>query len=139
MRTFKIYFVVNFQIFSTVLLAVMPCCTLHSCDFLCSCKFILFGFLHPFSPTPQPLPLVITNLFFVSILWLLFISFHMWDHMILVFFWFISFSVMPSWSIHLVTSGKLPLFFMYTYTQYFLYPFFCCRTVRLFPYLGYCK
>ena len=110
-------------------------------------------FAHP----PQTPPLATTDLFLSMSLILftyLFVldSTYNWGHTVFVFVWFISLSIMPSTSIHVVSNGEISFFFMgewyfithtrthtHTHTPHFLYPFTHWWTLRLFPYLGYCK
>ena len=73
------------------------------------------------------------------------------NHMVSVFLWLISLSLIPSIPsspIHGVTNGKISSFvwlssisyiYIYLYTPHLLYPFTPWWSLRLFPYLGYCK
>ena len=79
-------------------------------------------------PAPsKPPPLITTNLFSISMSQVLFwgllqrrggcllffcLKFYMWDHMLFIFVWLTSLSIMPSKSIHVVANGKVSFFIM---------------------------
>ena len=80
MRTFKIYFLSNFQIYNIINYSHD---SIHDL-YICNWKFVIFYSLHPFCPP-------ISYLFSVSVSCLFFIldSAYNWDHMIFVFRWLI--------------------------------------------------
>ena len=47
-----------------------------------------------------------------SVLCIFVLKFDRWDHIVFVFVWFKSFSIMPSRSIHIITNGKIWFFLM---------------------------
>ena len=78
---------------------------------------------------------------FTSLFYFLDSTYH-WYHIVLVFFWLIVLSVIPSRFIHVIADGKISFFFYgwvvfrCIYTPYLLYPFVCWWTLRLLPYLS---
>ena len=69
--------------------------------------------------TPNPPPLAATN--YSTSLNLLFVLIwtYKWDYMVFFFLWFVSLSIMPSRSIHVVETGKMFFFFMGGYKSIF--------------------
>ena len=64
-----------------------------------------------------------------------------WDNIVFAFLRLVSLSIMPSWSIHVVANGNIPLcaYVLHTYKLHFLYLFIHWWTPQLFPYRGYYK
>ena len=128
MRTFKVLAV--FQICSTVLLTIVIMWYITSQWRIYFITGTLYHWLpSPISPTPHPLPLATSSLFSVSVSLALFFCFVFIWFVCFFFFlknphiseitwylsfsaWFISLSIMPSRSYHVVTNGKIPFFFM---------------------------
>ena len=94
-RVFKTYSLRNVQIYNTVLLTIITMLCMKSPECFCvttgSCtlwpKFLHFPY-HPFLHSAM-------NLAFLH-------STYMWYHLVFVFLWLISLSIMPSRSIHIV-------------------------------------
>ena len=84
--------------------------------FIYNRKFVPFDFLYLFcsSPTPylwQP-PMCSLYLCAWFGFFVLFLdSTYKWDHMVFVFIWLISLSIMPSRLVHVVANGKILFFF----------------------------
>ena len=69
-------------------------------------------------------------------------STYKWYHMVFVFVWLISFSMIISRPIHVLANGITSFFYgwvLYIYTPHLIYSFICQWTFRLFPCHGCCK
>ena len=97
---------------------MFPVLCLRPCDYFVTTN-LCFLISSPFHPTPLPsdnhqFSLCVFE--FVSVLFVcLFCSLDStckWNHMVLVFLWLISLSIIPSRSIHAVTDGKISFFFL---------------------------
>ena len=90
MRTFKIYFLSNFQIPNTVLLTVVLCHTLHPMGYLLyNWKFIPLDSLYLFHPPTNLPPPGNHQMFSAVASFVLFLdSTYKWNHKIFVFFCF---------------------------------------------------
>ena len=91
-----------------------------------------------FTPTLSPnsgnhLPLLCEFYFFPVVLDCM----YKWDHMVFVFLWLISLSVIPSSPIHVVANSKILFFHGWKIflCVHILYPHFHWWTLRLLPYL----
>ena len=140
MRTFKIYFLRNFQIYNTILLTVVTMPYITSPRLIClitGSLYLLTTFTHfSHSPTPtsgnhQSIPCIYESSFFKILL----ISEVIWYLSFSV--WLISLSIMPSGSIRVAANGRICFFFYgwiifyCIYTPHFLSPFICWWTLRL--------
>lgn len=83
---------------------------------------------------------------FVYLYWVFFFfklnSTYKWNHMVFVFLWFISFSIIHSRFIHVVENGKIFLAKYSSLKNIYLYHIFIHSSIdghRLLPYLGCCK
>ena len=115
-RTFKIYSLRNFQMCNTALTTVAllfitpPWLTIEM-------EVCLFWFLSTQLPTFFHPPLLATKLFSVS----KFACFKIPDEIIQnVFLCLISFSIMPSSSIHVIANGKISFFYVPFFTHFYI-------------------
>ena len=98
----------------------------------CSWKFVSLNFPHLFFSSPTLLPsgnLPVCSLYLwlcfrfvvnVHLFWSL-ASTHKWKHMVFVFsVWFISYSIIPFWSIHAVFNGRISLTFFFNRSSHLI-------------------
>ena len=113
MRTFKTYFLSNFQICNTVLLIIVTMLYFTSSWHFITGPLYLFTLLTHFIYANPPAPSSGKQQFVLCIyelgyfLFVCFFRFHIWDHVIFVFLWLISLSTMPSKPVQGVTNGKI--------------------------------
>ena len=119
MRTLKSHLPSYFQIYNTVFLTVASILYITPSGFIHSITGNLCLLLpSPILLTPSLRQPPIYSLypwtqFFVHLLFVVVLDLtYKWDHTVSIFFWLISFSIMPLSSIHGVTHSRLPLFFM---------------------------
>ena len=115
-RTFKIFSLCNFQVCDTLLvIRVTALCVI--CPWLMyNYKFVPFNPLHPCWLPTQTLYLETTNLFSVFMFcssWLLFDSTFKCGHTAFVFLGLISYSIMHSRFIHVITNSKISLWLVH--------------------------
>ena len=136
MRPCKIYTFNNFQICNIVLLILVVMLYIPSplLTYLISGNLYL---LIPFTCLTHPFPLWQPPIWSLY-LWVCFVCILRIPHIgeiilhLFVFVWLISFSLMPSKSIHIVTNGKISFFIWLkcAYVPHFLYTFVCQWAVR---------
>ena len=150
MRTFNIYSLSNFQY--TVLLTIVSMLYITPAGpiyLIAGSLYLLTSFTHFCLPSLWQPPICSLYLWvcclFVCFLFFVFsVSTYKWDHIVFVFLWFTSLSIIPSRSIHVVTNGKISFFVWLNNIPmcvhvYFLCPFIHWWTLRLLPLLGYCE
>ena len=117
MRTFKIYSLNNFQICNTVLLTLVAILYITSPWLIYHISgnlYLLTPFTHPTHPLPLWQPPVWSLCLWACFVCILKIP-HIGEiihYLFLLFVWLISFSLMPSKSIHIVANGEISFFFM---------------------------
>ena len=109
MRTFKIYSLSNFQIYSRVLVTIVTMLYVTSPVLIYSYnwKFFPFDHLHPF-PLTTRLPESLGNINLFCFYGCSVLRFHIQYLSLSV--WLNSFSIMPSKSIHVVTNSRISFF-----------------------------
>jgi len=93
--------------------------------------FINVNFPSFISPSDYPHPLTITNVFSVPMSSFFPPRFHIWNHMVFAFLWFISFSIMSSQFTHVITNGKISLIYyiyLYMHTHIYIISTLCIHT-----------
>ena len=135
--TFKIYFFSKFQFCNTVLLTTVTMLYI-TCSwfiyFITGILYLLIPFTHFTYPANLLLPLATPSLFSISKIGFVFFCFfhstYKWNHIVFVFLWVISLSIIPSKFIHVVANGKISFFLWLSSI-----PLYICTTAPLSTHL----